>query len=66
MNKAEAIKVIRQSVQKRGSRPAAEQLAEMVARGAIDAEGRVIVRSPKAVSSFSPKTKSPQRKAVDG
>jgi hypothetical protein len=37
------------AIDRRGSRPSAEQFAEMVARGAIDRDGNVILRRPDEI-----------------
>jgi hypothetical protein len=42
----ENFRILSEAIDRRAARPAAEQFAEMVARGAIDREGHVILRRP--------------------
>lgn len=52
----ETMRAISESIQRRAKRPASEQYREMVERGAIDAEGNVLIRGPEG----SPTPESPE------
>ena len=53
----EAIQQLREAILRQAEKPAAQQFEEMVARGAIDREGNVLIRGPERPEPKRKRTK---------
>lgn len=63
MTKPEAIRLLREALERDARRPARDRFDDMVRRGAIDEQGRVLLRGPagEAPSAGPPRPRNPRR-----
>lgn len=63
MTKIEALRLLRDALDRDAERPARERFDDMVRRGAIDEQGRVLLRGPDAPGHEEKTSKAPRRPA---
>ena len=54
---------VREALERNAQKPPIERWNDLVARGAIDSEGRVLLKAPPPMNAEEPKPRSRKRKA---